>query len=146
MLEETGLRVSHVRFLTATNDVMEDDRKHYVTLYVGCTIVGENKEPEVTISLCDVVSGSLTKCAEQVREPHKCEQWEWWTWDKVKSSADIPADVNKNGNNAAAKDDGNLGFTGQRLFLPLSNLFKQQPRFVPAQHYAQVSLGIPRNN
>ena len=45
--EETGLEVGHVKFLTATNDVMEEG-SHYVTVYVTCVITGEKKEPEVS--------------------------------------------------------------------------------------------------
>jgi 8-oxo-dGTP diphosphatase len=46
-LEETGLEVGDVRFLTATNDVMEEG-SHYVTVYVTCRIVGERTVPEVS--------------------------------------------------------------------------------------------------
>ena len=45
-LEETGLDVGDIKFLTATNDIMEG--KHYVTIYVTCSIVGEIKMPMVS--------------------------------------------------------------------------------------------------
>lgn len=32
-LEETNLRIERVRFCTATNDVMTDEGKHYVTVF-----------------------------------------------------------------------------------------------------------------
>lgn len=35
-----------MQFLTATNDVMPEDGKHYVTVFVGARVGGE-KEPEV---------------------------------------------------------------------------------------------------
>ncbi|TKA73727.1 hypothetical protein B0A49_03174 [Cryomyces minteri] len=38
VLEETGLTVSDTRFLTATNDLMEAEGKHYVTIFMGCKI------------------------------------------------------------------------------------------------------------
>lgn len=47
--EETGLEVGDVKFLTATNDVMADEGKHYVTVFVTCVIVGENKVPQVSV-------------------------------------------------------------------------------------------------
>lgn len=50
MLEETGLEVGDVKFLTATNDVMANEGKHYVTIFVTCVIVGENKIPQVSVS------------------------------------------------------------------------------------------------
>ncbi|KIK63537.1 hypothetical protein GYMLUDRAFT_162350 [Collybiopsis luxurians FD-317 M1] len=34
VLEETSLEIRNVRFLTATNDIMVDEGKHYVTIFV----------------------------------------------------------------------------------------------------------------
>lgn len=58
--EETGLYVRHLRFLTCTNDVFEDEGRHYVTLFLA----GE----------CDA--------GEEARrmEPEKCDSWEWMPW------------------------------------------------------------------
>ncbi|GAB7330227.1 hypothetical protein MBLNU13_g01887t1 [Cladosporium sp. NU13] len=36
ILEETGLQVKNVRFLTATNDFLREEKKHYVTMFVVC--------------------------------------------------------------------------------------------------------------
>lgn len=49
VLEETGLKVGNIKFLVATNDIFGEG-KHYVTIFVTCTIVGEEKEPKVRIS------------------------------------------------------------------------------------------------
>lgn len=49
VLEETGLEVGELKFLVATNDVMEEG-KHYVTVFVTCVITGENKVPQVSHS------------------------------------------------------------------------------------------------
>lgn len=46
MLEETGLQVGNIKFLTATNDVFGEG-KHYVTIFVTCTITGEDKVAKV---------------------------------------------------------------------------------------------------
>lgn len=43
VLEETGLAVRDVRFLTATNSVMVEERKHYVTIFMGGVVDGEPK-------------------------------------------------------------------------------------------------------
>lgn len=62
--EETGLEVTNVRFLTATNSVMMKEGKHYVTLFMVCQRREEKDEPRVT-------------------EPDKCEGWEWSSWEEM---------------------------------------------------------------
>jgi 8-oxo-dGTP diphosphatase len=49
VLEETGLKIKDdsVRFLTATNDIMASEHKHYVTIFMGCRLESEGLEPEV---------------------------------------------------------------------------------------------------
>lgn len=64
VLEETGLHVTDVTFLTATNDFMESEGRHYVTLFVSCRRVDETQKA-------------------RVEEPGKCEGWEWWGWGEV---------------------------------------------------------------
>lgn len=51
VLEETGLEVGNVKFLAATNDVFGEG-KHYVTIFVTCTITGKNNEPKVRRGCC----------------------------------------------------------------------------------------------
>lgn len=48
VLEETGLQVGDIKFLTATNDVFGEG-KHYVTIFVTCVITGENKVAQVSL-------------------------------------------------------------------------------------------------
>ena len=62
--EETGLKVRNIRYLTATNDIMKEDNKHYVTVFTVCERVDHTQEPEIL-------------------EPNKCEGWEWWSWEKL---------------------------------------------------------------
>lgn len=50
VLEETGLTIGNVHFLTVTNDVMEAEGKHYVTIYMGGTVEGDKTEPQVSRS------------------------------------------------------------------------------------------------
>lgn len=54
VLEETGLQVKDdsVRFLTATNDVMPSEHKHYVTIFMACRPESEDLEPKVGIVSC----------------------------------------------------------------------------------------------
>ena len=49
VLEETGLQVKddRVHFLTATNDIMPSEHKHYVTIFVACRPESEDLEPKV---------------------------------------------------------------------------------------------------
>lgn len=61
LMEETGLKVTNLRFLTATNDYMPEDNKHYVTLFMVCSRENDNDQAEVL-------------------EPNKCESWEWASW------------------------------------------------------------------
>ncbi|OJJ47335.1 hypothetical protein ASPZODRAFT_65423 [Penicilliopsis zonata CBS 506.65] len=85
-LEETGLVVDEkdISFFTTTNDVMPGG-KHYVTVFVGGRVHGE---PTVT-------------------EPHKCEGWQWATWEDLQA------------------------FDKDRLFQPLVDLMLQRPDFQP---------------
>lgn len=46
VLEETGLEVGDIKFLTATNDVFGEG-KHYVTIFVTCVITGVDKVARV---------------------------------------------------------------------------------------------------
>lgn len=61
--EETGMKIKNVRFLTTTNDIMDKEKKHYVTIYV----------------VADHESGK-----PKVMEPdrhEKDEGWQWFLWD-----------------------------------------------------------------
>ena len=64
-LEETGLKIANIRFLTATNDYMPAENKHYVTLFMVGVRENENDVPRVL-------------------EPEKCEGWKWVTWEEMK--------------------------------------------------------------
>lgn len=70
VLEETGLKVTDVQFLTATNDHMPAENKHYVTLFVVCVRENEGDEPEIL-------------------EPEKCEGWDWVSWEELRRWVDI---------------------------------------------------------
>jgi len=77
-LEETGLHITNIRFATVTNDIFQQEKKHYITLFM----------------IADYQSGEI-----QIREPDKCEKWEWFEWDEKK----LP----------------------DPLFIPIQNLLKQ---------------------
>lgn len=50
-LEETGLAVTPLGFLSVTNDVFTADNKHYITFCVLCLRDDDTKEPEVRRAL-----------------------------------------------------------------------------------------------
>ncbi|KAH7064110.1 NUDIX hydrolase domain-like protein [Paraphoma chrysanthemicola] len=97
-LEETGLEIGDVKFLTATNDVFGgvDGGKHYVTVFVTARIVGEEKVPKAM-------------------EPHKCAKWEWVPWKQMWAWA---------GEQAKAEEEGKE--VKRVLFLPLVNLWRER--------------------
>lgn len=67
-MEETGLVVTDVRLGPYTNDVFTTEGKHYITLFVICTAVGE----------------------PQVMEPDKCEGWQWFKWNQLPADLFLP--------------------------------------------------------
>ncbi len=60
LAEETGLNALSVQLGPWTADIIEGN-KHYITLFV----------------FVDRFEGEL-----QLLEPHKCEGWQWFAWDK----------------------------------------------------------------
>ena len=100
--EETGLKVKNVRFLTATNDYMPADRKHYITMFMVCEQDDGNAEPRVL-------------------EPDKCRAWQWDNWEELLRWA-------KKENEAGGKQ-GTV--VEKKLFTPLRNLIDQRPGVLP---------------
>ncbi|OKO91587.1 Nudix hydrolase 1 [Penicillium subrubescens] len=49
ILEETGLQIRDIRFLTATNSVFEAEGKHYVTIFMAAVLSNDSDQPEVTL-------------------------------------------------------------------------------------------------
>ncbi|KAJ5171816.1 hypothetical protein N7492_004409 [Penicillium capsulatum] len=64
LLEETGLQVRDLQFATATNNVMPDVNKHYVTIFMKGVVSDDSAQP-------------------QILEPEKCTAWEWVSWDEL---------------------------------------------------------------
>ena len=59
--EETGIQIDKINPLFFTNDIFENDDKHYVTLFFAASV---SKETQA-----------------QNMEPDKCEGWEWFDPD-----------------------------------------------------------------
>ncbi|MBI2004652.1 NUDIX domain-containing protein [Patescibacteria group bacterium] len=67
--EEVGIKIKNIKQSTYTNDLFEKDKKHYVTIFV----------------VADWKSGNV-----ELREPEKCECWEWFVWDDLPSPLFLP--------------------------------------------------------
>lgn len=69
IFEETGVTIKNVRFATFTNDIFENEHKHYVTLFV----IGDHDSGEA-----------------EVKEPEKCEEWGWFYPEDLPSPLFLP--------------------------------------------------------
>jgi len=67
--EETNLAVTNVHVGTITNDIFEDENRHYVTVFMVCDYAGGNLE---------------------TMEPEKCKEWRWFAWDELPSPLFLP--------------------------------------------------------
>jgi 8-oxo-dGTP diphosphatase len=68
-MEEAGISIKNIKFFTATNDIMKEDDKHYITIFVTC---------------------ELDKGVPKVMEPERCEKWEWFDWNKLPEPLFMP--------------------------------------------------------
>ncbi|USW57966.1 Putative NUDIX hydrolase domain-containing protein [Septoria linicola] len=79
LLEETGLKVKNISFLTATNDPMLSENKHYITLFMTCVREDEADAP-------------------QNLEPEKCGGWDWVYWSDLVKWVEEDGAVDHGGN------------------------------------------------
>lgn len=68
-LEEVGLTIKNIRFLTATNDVFKSENKHYITIFM----------------IADWAGGQA-----KVLEPDKCLSIGWFTYDTMPTNIFLP--------------------------------------------------------
>lgn len=67
-MEEAGIELHNVRHVGATNDVMESDDKHYITIFMQAECTGEPK----------------------VCEPDKMLCWDWHAWEEMPHPRFVP--------------------------------------------------------
>lgn len=116
-MEETGLKVTCPKFLTATNDFIsssssekkegegedkKEDKKHYVTVFMVCERLNQEDEPEN-------------------REPEKCGGWEWVDWESLVKWVEEEEEEENKGDGMRKK-----------VFTPLISLIRQRPGLVPS--------------
>ncbi len=68
-LEEVGIDLGIIIAGPYTNDIFEEEAKHYVTLFM---VTRYNEQPI------------------QLLEPEKCEGWRWFAWDELPSDLFLP--------------------------------------------------------
>ncbi|KAL7485103.1 hypothetical protein ACHAW6_010706 [Cyclotella cf. meneghiniana] len=106
VLEETGLDIHNVKFGHVTNDIMKDQQKHYITIFM----MAECVPPPSFL-------GMAMHPKPRNLEPHKCHGWDSYSWDELCILA---------GNDVSDKD----GATAVELFGPLLQLVKESPQTV----------------
>ncbi len=67
--EEIGARVKNLKFLTVTNDILNEINEHFVTIIMGS----------------DYDSGKVI-----LKEPEKCEDWSWFDWKNLPKLLSLP--------------------------------------------------------
>ena len=72
VLDETGLNVSGARHFGFTDKQFSVAQKQYLTLYVSC----------------EFTEGEL-----QVREPDKCERWQWFDYNQLPAPLFEPINI-----------------------------------------------------
>ncbi len=69
LFEETGLSIINLRRGPFTNDFFEDEKKHYVTLFI----------------IAEQTAGT-----PRVKEPDKCDRWDWFRWSEMPEPRFLP--------------------------------------------------------
>jgi 8-oxo-dGTP diphosphatase len=104
VLEETGLEIQNVQFAHVTNDIMKDQSKHYITIFM----MGECVPPPSFL-------GMAMHPKPRNMEPHKCEGWESYGWEELCTLME----------NVDGDGSGNV-----KLFGPLLQLVRESPQTV----------------
>ena len=113
-MEETGLALRNVIFGHVTNDIMMEEGRHYVTIFMMAECADD-----------DAVPRNL--------EPRKCGGWRSYSWEELREYAG--AGRRGGGRAGGLEDDddderGGEGGRGPALFGPLSKLVEDSPRNV----------------
>ena len=135
LLEETGIIVNpqNVRFLTVTNDFVDEDGKHYITIFMGCSLPlpaeesGRRLEAEFGIE-------------PQNLEPDKCAGWEWVRWKDLAAWGEQDCSMShfSDAANENAEEVKRGKFDRRRLSVPLLNLLEQRPGLDPLLSYHET--------
>ena len=108
--EEVGLKIEDVKFFTATNDIMADAGKHYVTIFVTSRLADSTAEA-------------------RLMEPDKCEEWKWISWREFLKWARAEIEALEIGHVVESENTSDV--LHGRIFSPLLALVRQRPGLVP---------------
>ncbi len=93
----------------ATNDIMEEEKRHYVTIFMMGRCSNDSDGPKTL-------------------EPHKCEGWQSYSWEELR---EILAENKKSSNNGdGTSSEGSESISGLKLFGPLQHLVEESPQQV----------------
>lgn len=101
VLEETGLKITDIKYLTTTNSPRIDGNKHYITIFLVAKLSNPLDQPETL-------------------EPNKCEGWHWVSWETMLGW------VKEQESAEPQKEDRN-GARGNTVFQPLIDLVQTRP-------------------
>ena len=99
--EETNMTIDNLQFGHVTNDIMQDEEKHYITLFIMGRVAEGSGPPETM-------------------EPHKCEGWREFSWEELVAMVQVGEQRGQE-----APSDSSPG-----LFGPLKHLVEEQPENV----------------
>jgi 8-oxo-dGTP diphosphatase len=68
-MEEAGIAIKNLRPGPYTNDIMEKEGRHYITVFI----------------IADYDAGEV-----RIMEPEKCEKWEWHNWNDLPDPLFVP--------------------------------------------------------
>lgn len=69
VLEETGVKIKNIKLLGFTNDIMKNEQKHYITIFV---------------------ESELSEGIPEIKEPHKTTEIGWFSSDKLPTPLFLP--------------------------------------------------------
>ena len=131
-MEETGLRICDVRFLTAIDSILIDKEATYEHLdQAGAQVQNDSnrKRHYVTIFMGAMRAPEHSSQQPRVLEPEKCGSWGWTGWIDVERWAEIH--WWQHGRTGAlpsreAKENQDVELEQTpKLFLPILNLFRR---------------------
>ncbi|KAK5080683.1 hypothetical protein LTR05_008387 [Lithohypha guttulata] len=114
-MEEIGMEIEDVQFLTATNSPWIDGSKHYVTIFVVSRPKVEGSQPTLL-------------------EPEKCYGWQWMRWEELLA-------WHKKGKEVPGSDDEQGQGRERELFEPMTALIEQRAGVRPVLQRSLNSLG-----
>lgn len=106
VLEETGLDIRDMKYLTTTNSPRIDGSKHYITIFLVARLSDPSNQP-------------------QTLEPNKCEGWEWVSWQTMLGWVDEQID------STTMEKERTGGGRANVLFQPMIDLVQQRPGCQP---------------